>query len=201
MFVTQKTLTTTTTTSSSSLGGYRGKEVVQKSRSSMRSKRNVVVRAEAQKTIDMNEVSFTLIDSFNCFCCAFVSSLSLLRDGKGVHFSSLSSSVDPSSRRRMGRKISSSKWIKYQTFEITFYTHTRHVLLTKSQLLSLSLSSDNSLARITFASRTRILCSTTKTTNTSRKSWENEEDFTERLRNCKTFGSSRTQHFWTPCRK
>ena len=26
----------------------------------MRSKRNVVVRAEAQKTIDMNEVSFTL---------------------------------------------------------------------------------------------------------------------------------------------
>jgi hypothetical protein len=65
MFVTQKTLTTTTTTSSSSLGGYRGKEVVQKSRSSMRSTArrnnvNVVVRAEAQKTIDMNEVSFTL---------------------------------------------------------------------------------------------------------------------------------------------
>ena len=33
---------------------------MQKSRSSMRSERNVVVRAEAQKTIDMNEVSFTL---------------------------------------------------------------------------------------------------------------------------------------------
>ena len=143
MFVTQKTLTTTTTTSSSSLGGYRGKEVVQKSRSSMRSKRNVVVRAEAQKTIDMNEVSFTLIDSFNCFCCAFVSSLSLLRDGKGVHFSSSSLSSSSSSeihRRRMGRKISSSKWIKYRTFEeITFYRHTRRVLLTKSQLLSLFL--------------------------------------------------------------
>ena len=170
MFVTQKTLTTTTTTSSSSLGGYRGKEVVQKSRSSMRSKRNVVVRAEAQKTIDMNEVSFTLIDSFNCFCCAFVSSLSLLRDGKGVHFSSSSLSSSSSSeihRRRMGRKISSSKWIKYRTFEITFYRHTRHVLLTKSTNFSLSFYS---LARITFASRTRILCSTTKTTNTSRKS-------------------------------
>ena len=145
MFVTQKTLTTTTTTSSSSLGGYRGKEVVQKSRSSMRSKRNVVVRAEAQKTIDMNEVSFTLIDSFNCFCCAFVSSLSLLRDGKGVHFSSssLSSSSSSSSeihRRRMGRKISSSKWIKYhRTIEITLFIRTYHVLLTKSQLLSLFL--------------------------------------------------------------
>jgi hypothetical protein len=143
MFVTQKTLTTTTTTSSSSLGGYRGKEVVQKSRSSMRSKRNVVVRAEAQKTIDMNEVSFTLIDSFNCFCCAFVSSLSLLRDGKGVHFSSSSLSSSSSSeihRRRMGRKISSSKWIKYhRTIEITLFIRTYHVLLTKSQLLSLFL--------------------------------------------------------------
>merc|ERR1711966_638264 len=141
---TQKTLTTTTTTtSSSSLGGYRGKEVVQKSRSSMRSKRNVVVRAEAQKTIDMNEVSFTLIDSFNCFCCAFVSSLSLLRDGKGVHFSSSSLSSSSSSeihRRRMGRKISSSKWIKYhRTIEITLFIRTYHVLLTKSQLLSLFL--------------------------------------------------------------
>ena len=139
MFIAQKALTTTTI-SSSSLGGYRGKEVVQKSRSSMRSKRNVVVRAEAQKTIDMNEVSFTLIDSFNCFCCAFVSSLSLLRDGKGVHFSSsLSSSSEIHRRWRMGRKISSSKWIKYRTIEITFYTHTYHVLLTKSQLLSLFL--------------------------------------------------------------
>jgi hypothetical protein len=54
---------------------------VQKSRSSMRSTArrnnvNVVVRAEAQKTIDMNEVSFTLIDSL-VFVCAFVSSLSL----------------------------------------------------------------------------------------------------------------------------
>lgn len=51
---------------------------------------NVVVRAEAQKTIDMNEVSFTLIDSF-----VFVSLLSCcfpFWDGKGVHFSSLSSS-------------------------------------------------------------------------------------------------------------
>ena len=143
MFVTQKTLTTTTTTSSSSLGGYRGKEVVQKSRSSMRSKRNVVVRAEAQKTIDMNEVSFTLIDSFNCFCCAFVSSLSLLRDGKGVHFSSsslFSSSSSEIHRRRVGRKISSSKWIKYhRTIEITLFIRTYHVLLTKSQLLSLFL--------------------------------------------------------------
>jgi hypothetical protein len=116
---------------------------VQKSRSSMRSKRNVVVRAEAQKTIDMNEVSFTLIDSFNCFCCAFVSSLSLLRDGKGVHFSSSSLSSSSSSeihRRRMGRKISSSKWIKYhRTIEITLFIRTYHVLLTKSQLLSLFL--------------------------------------------------------------
>ena len=146
MFAAASSLTTTTTTiSSSSLGGYRGKEVVQKSRSSMRSTArrnnvNVVVRAEAQKTIDMNEVSFTLnIDSF-----VFVSLLSIccfpFWDGKGVHFSSLSSSVDPSSRRRMGRKISSSKWIKYRTFEeITFYRHTRRVLLTKSQLLSLFL--------------------------------------------------------------
>jgi hypothetical protein len=47
---------------------------VQKSRSSMRSTArrnnvNVVVRAEAQKTIDMNEVSFTLnIDSFVFVC-------------------------------------------------------------------------------------------------------------------------------------
>ena len=97
MFAAASSLTTTTTTpiSSSSLGGYRGKEVVQKSRSSMRSTTgrnnvNVVVRAEAQKTIDMNEVSFTLIDSF-----VFVSLLSLcfpFWDGKGVHFSSLSSS-------------------------------------------------------------------------------------------------------------
>ena len=51
---------------------------MQKSRSSMRSTArrnnvNVVVRAEAQKTIDMNEVSFTLnIDSF-----VFVSLLSI----------------------------------------------------------------------------------------------------------------------------
>ena len=143
MFAAASSLTTTTTISSSSLGGYRGKEVVQKSRSSMRSKRNVVVRAEAQKTIDMNEVSFTLIDSFNCFCCAFVSSLSLLRDGKGVHFSSSSLSSSSSSeihRRRMGRKISSSKWIKYhRTIEITLFIRTYHVLLTKSQLLSLFL--------------------------------------------------------------
>jgi hypothetical protein len=142
MFAAASSLTTTTI-SSSSLGGYRGKEVVQKSRSSMRSKRNVVVRAEAQKTIDMNEVSFTLIDSFNCFCCAFVSSLSLLRDGKGVHFSSSSLSSSSSSeihRRRMGRKISSSKWIKYhRTIEITLFIRTYHVLLTKSQLLSLFL--------------------------------------------------------------
>ena len=95
MFAAASSLTTTTTISSSSLGGYRGKEVVQKSRSSMRSTTgrnnvNVVVRAEAQKTIDMNEVSFTLIDSF-----VFVSLLSLcfpFWDGKGVHFSSLSSS-------------------------------------------------------------------------------------------------------------
>ncbi|CAL6375308.1 unnamed protein product [Bathycoccus prasinos] len=59
MFAAASSLTTTTI-SSSSLGGYRGKEVVQKSRSSMRSTArrnnvNVVVRAEAQKTIDMNE--------------------------------------------------------------------------------------------------------------------------------------------------
>ena len=149
MFAAASSLTTTTTISSSSLGGYRGKEVVQKSRSSMRSTTrrnnvNVVVRAEAQKTIDMNEVSFTLIDSFNCFCCAFVSSLSLLRDGKGVHFSSSSLSSSSSSseihRRRMGRKISSSKWIKYhRTIEITLFIRTYHVLLTKSQLLSLFL--------------------------------------------------------------
>ena len=33
----------------------------------MRSERNVVVRAEAQKTIDMNEVSFTKIDPFIVF--------------------------------------------------------------------------------------------------------------------------------------
>lgn len=77
MFAAASSLTTTTI-SSSSLGGYRGKEVVQKSRSSMRSTArrnnvNVVVRAEAQKTIDMNEVSFTLnIDSF-----VFVSLLSI----------------------------------------------------------------------------------------------------------------------------
>ena len=147
MFAAASSLTTTTTTiSSSSLGGYRGKEVVQKSRSSMmrsttrRNNVNVVVRAEAQKTIDMNEVSFTLnIDSF-----VFVSLLSIccfpFWDGKGVHFSSLSSSGSIVHLRRMGRKISSSKWIKYRTFEeITFYRHTRRVLLTKSQLLSLFL--------------------------------------------------------------
>ena len=66
MFAAASSLATTTTISSR--GGYRGKEVVQKSRSSMRSTRrndvNVVVRAEAQKTIDMNEVRFTKIDSF-----------------------------------------------------------------------------------------------------------------------------------------
>ena len=78
MFAAASSLTTTTISSKSSLGGYRGKEVVQKSRSSMRSTArrnnvNVVVRAEAQKTIDMNEVSFTLnIDSF-----VFVSLLSI----------------------------------------------------------------------------------------------------------------------------
>lgn len=75
MFAAASSLTTTTI-SSSSLGGYRGKEVVQKSRSSMRSTArrnnvNVVVRAEAQKTIDMNEVSFTLrlILLFLSICC------------------------------------------------------------------------------------------------------------------------------------
>jgi len=146
MFAAASSLTTTISISSkSSLGGYRGKEVVQKSRSSMRSTArrnnvNVVVRAEAQKTIDMNEVSFTLrliLLFLSRFCLYVVFPFGM---ETMVHFSSLSSSVDPSSRRRMGRKISSSKWIKYRTFEeITFYRHTRRVLLTKSQLLSLFL--------------------------------------------------------------
>ena len=147
MFAAASSLTTTTTTiSSSSLGGYRGKEVVQKSRSSMmrsttrRNNVNVVVRAEAQKTIDMNEVSFTLnIDSF-----VFVSLLSIccfpFWDGNNGSFFFFVFFWIHRVRRRMGRKISSSKWIKYRTFEeITFYRHTRRVLLTKSQLLSLFL--------------------------------------------------------------
>lgn len=147
MFAAASSLTTTTISSKSSLGGYRGKEVVQKSRSSMRSTArrnnvNVVVRAEAQKTIDMNEVSFTLnIDSF-----VFVSLLSICcfpfwdgNNGSFFFFVFFCGSIVH--RRRMGRKISSSKWIKYRTFEeITFYRHTtRRVLLTKSQLLSLFL--------------------------------------------------------------
>lgn len=144
MFAAASSLTTTTI-SSSSLGGYRGKEVVQKSRSSMRSTArrnnvNVVVRAEAQKTIDMNEVSFTLrliLLFLSRFCLYVVFPFGM---ETMVHFSSLSSSGSIVRRRRMGRKISSSKWIKYRTFEeITFYRHTRRVLLTKSQLLSLFL--------------------------------------------------------------
>ena len=174
MFAAEKTLTTTTPISSR--GGQRGKEVVQKSRSSMRSTRrndvNVVVRAEAQKTIDMNEVRFTKIDSFIVFVARSCRCFLYSGMEKGSIFLLLCLLLllllDPSSSAD-GTKDIVAKWIKYRGHSRLLFIHARVMFCWQNRNFSLSLSF-YSLARITFASRTRILCSTTKTTNTSRKS-------------------------------
>ena len=153
MFAAASSLTTTTTTISSSRGG-KGKEVVQnptkvnlvsklmhhrQSRSSMRRRSDVVVRAEAQKTIDMNEVSFTKIDSFIVFvallCRCFLYSFRWKRGPFFFFF--VFFFWDPSSGR-MGRKISSKSDKMSDTLK-DYFLDTRIMFCGQNRNFSLSL--------------------------------------------------------------